>query len=108
MLTGAAMFIAYVKVAIFGVPLPSVPVIVTFTAPAAVGVPLKMPAVVRLRPAGNPAELPGIGAVPPRCGRGGATTAPVATPFGTGCGMDVMPGRGTVSGHLVDQGANPG
>ena len=67
MLTGAAMFIAYVKVANFGAALLSVTVIVTFTAPAAVGVPLKTPAVVRLRPAGNPAELQVIGAVPPCC-----------------------------------------
>src|ERR1035437_8042161 len=70
MLTGAAMFTAYVKVAVFGVPLLSDTLMVMFAAPAAVGVPFKTPPVVMLRPAGNAGERQVRGAMPPGgCGR---------------------------------------
>jgi len=67
-LSGAAMFTLYVKAAVFGVPLLSVTRMPMFTGLAAVvGVPLKTPVGLKLRPEGKLVALQAMGKVPPCC-----------------------------------------
>lgn len=62
------MFTLYVKAAVFGVPLLSVAKTPMFAALAAVvGVPLKKPIGLKLRPGGKLVGLQEMGKVPPCC-----------------------------------------
>jgi hypothetical protein len=92
---GAAMLMVYVKVATSAVgTVLSVTSMATFVLPATVGVPVKTPAALRLRPAGNPndagSRLQVKGGVPPCCRRVVEAYGRSMTPLGNDWVVIVM------------------